>query len=128
MNATASMALKLIPETLRTQPVFLCIDDAIVPKYGKKFEDVSKFFDHSAHNGSGCLNGHCFVSVMLCVPMWNKDRIVYQAFPLSYRMWQKGNCCHIRMKHFQSAVGKAYRISGLYSARGSGRRYFGPLS
>ena len=89
MNATASMALKLIPENLRAQPVFLCIDDTIVPKYGKKFEDVSKLFDHSAHHGSGCLNGHCFVSVMLCVPVWDKDRIVYQALPLSYRMWQK---------------------------------------
>ena len=83
------MALKLIPENLRAQPVFLCIDDTIVPKYGKKFEDVSKLFDHSAHHGSGCLNGHCFVSVMLCVPVWDKDRIVYQALPLSYRMWQK---------------------------------------
>ncbi len=89
MNATASMALKLIPKSLETQPVFLCIDDTIVPKYGKKFEDVSKLFDHSTHNGSGYLNGHCFVSVMLCVPMWDKDRIVYQALPLSYRMWQK---------------------------------------
>ncbi len=89
MNATASMALKLIPENLRAQPVFLCIDDTIVPKYGKKFEDASKLFDHSAHHGSGYLNGHCFVSVMLCVPVWDKDRIVYQALPLSYRMWQK---------------------------------------
>ena len=89
INATASMALKLIPENLGTQPVFLCIDDTIVPKYGKKFEDVSKLFDHSAHNGSSYLNGHCFVSVMLCVPVWDKDRIVYQALPLSYRMWQK---------------------------------------
>ena len=58
MNATASMALKLIPKSLETQPVFLCIDDTIVPKYGKKFEDVSKLFDHSAHNGSGCLSGY----------------------------------------------------------------------
>lgn len=89
MNATASMALKLTPENLRAQPVFLCIDDTIVPKYGKKFEDVSKLFDHSAHHGSGYLNGHCFVSVMLCVPVWDKDRIVYQALPLSYRMWQE---------------------------------------
>ena len=89
MNATASMALKLIPKSLETQPVFLCMDDTIVPKYGKKFEDVSKLFAHSAHNGSGYLNGHCFVSVMLCVPMWDKGKIVYQAFPLSYRMWQK---------------------------------------
>ncbi len=89
MNVTTSMALKLIPQSLGTQPVFLCIDDTIVPKFGKKFEDVSKLFDHAAHNGSGYLNGHCFVSVMLCVPVWNKDRIVYQAVPLSYRMWQK---------------------------------------
>ena len=26
---------------------------------------------------------------MLCVPVWDKDKIVYQALPLSYRMWQK---------------------------------------
>ena len=30
-------------------------------------ENVSKLFDHAAHNGSNYLNGHCFVSVMLCV-------------------------------------------------------------
>ena len=83
------MTLKLIPKPLETQPVFLCIDDTIVPKFGKKFENVSKLFDHAAHNGSGYLNGHCFVSVMLCVPVWDKDRIVYQSVPLSYRMWQK---------------------------------------
>ena len=38
MNATASMALKLIPKSLETQPVFLCMDDTIVPTYGKKFD------------------------------------------------------------------------------------------
>ncbi len=52
MNITAGMALKLIPEKLQTQPVFLCIDDTMVSKFGKKFEDVSKLFDHAAHNGS----------------------------------------------------------------------------
>ena len=30
--------------------------------------NVSKLFDHAVHNGSNYLNGHCFVSVMLCVP------------------------------------------------------------
>jgi len=44
MNVTAGMALKLIPEKLDTQPVFLCIDDTMVPKSGKKFENVSKLF------------------------------------------------------------------------------------
>ena len=89
MNVTAGMALKLIPEKLQSQPVFLCIDDTMVSKFGKKFEDVSKLFDHAAHNGSNYLNGHCFVSLMLCIPVWNKGRISYLAVPPGYRMWQK---------------------------------------
>lgn len=89
MNITASMALNLIPDTLITQPIFLCIDDTMVSKFGKKFENVSKLFDHAAHNGSNYLNGHCFVSLMLCVPVWNKNKVHYMAVPLGYRMWQK---------------------------------------
>lgn len=61
----------------------------MVAKFGKKVEDVSKLFDHAAHNGSNYLNGHCFVSLMLCVPVWRKQRIVYLAVPLGYRMWKK---------------------------------------
>lgn len=87
MNITASIALNLIPGNLGSQPVFLCIDDTMVPKSGKKFEDVSKLFDHAAHNGSNYLNGHCFVSVMLCVPVWNQNQIRYVCVPLGYRMW-----------------------------------------
>ena len=68
MNTTVRIALKLIPDSLQTQPVFLCVDDTMVSKFGTKFENVSKLFDHAAHNGSNYLNGHCFVSVMLCVP------------------------------------------------------------
>lgn len=41
MNMTASMALKLIPDSLKSQPIFFCIDDTMVSKYGKKLEDVS---------------------------------------------------------------------------------------
>ena len=89
MNVTAAMALNLIPKNLESQPVFLCIDDTMVSKFGKKFEDVSKLFDHAAHNGSNYLNGHCFVSLMLCVPVWSRGRISYLAVPLGYRMWQK---------------------------------------
>ena len=66
MNTTARIALKLIPDSLQTQPVFLCVDDTMVSKFGTKFENVSKLFDHAAHNGSNYLNGHCFVS------MWQK--------------------------------------------------------
>ncbi len=89
MNVTAAMALKLIPEKLQSQPVFLCMDDTMVSKFGKKLEEVSKLFDHAAHNGSNYLNGHCFVSLMLCVPVWNKGRFRYLSVPLEYRMWQK---------------------------------------
>ena len=89
MNATAAIALSLVPKNLDSQPVFLCIDDTMVPKSGRKFEDVSKLFDHATHNGSNYLNGHCFVSVMLCVPIWDKRKIHYLAVPLGYRMWQK---------------------------------------
>ena len=61
MNVTAKMALHLIPEQLKSQPVFLCIDDTIISKFGTKFENVSKLFDHATHNGCNYLNGHCFV-------------------------------------------------------------------
>ena len=77
MNTTVRITLKLIPDSLQTQPVFLCVDDTMVSKFGTKFENVSKLFDHAAHNGSNYLNGHCFVSVMLCVPVWNRDKVSY---------------------------------------------------
>lgn len=89
MIGTARLALNLVPDFLKSQPVFLCIDDTMVSKFGRKFADVSKLFDHAAHNGSNYLNGHCFVSLMLCVPVWNKGKVVYLAVPLGYRMWQK---------------------------------------
>ena len=89
MSVTAKAALELVPERLRSQPVFLYIDDTMIPKFRKKFEDVSKLFDFAAHNGSNYLNGHCFVSVMLCVPVWNKDKIHYLSVSLGYCMWQK---------------------------------------
>ena len=89
MNVTARLALGLVPAGLGSQPVFICIDDTMVSKFGRKFEDVPKLFDHAAHNGSNYLNGHCFVSLMLCVPVWNRGKISYLAVPLGYRMWQK---------------------------------------
>ncbi len=89
MNTTASLAMRLVPELLRPQPVFLCIDDTLVPKSGRKFEDVSSLFDHAAHGGSNYLNGHCFVSLMLRVPVWRNRRVSYLEVPLGYRMWKK---------------------------------------
>ena len=53
------------------------------------WENVSKLLDHAAQNSSNYLNGHCFVSIMLCVPVWNQDKISYLSVPLGYRMWKK---------------------------------------
>jgi len=61
----------------------------MVSKFRKKFEDVSKLYDHAAHNASNYLNGHCFVNVMLRFLVCNKDKVSYLAVPLGYRMWQK---------------------------------------
>lgn len=89
MAATVRPALEQIPENLKVQPVYLCVDDTMAAKSGTKFEHVSKLFGHAAHNGSSCLNGHCFVSLMLCIPVWKKRRISYLSLPLGYRMWKK---------------------------------------
>lgn len=88
MGISAALALKIVPQDLDTQPVSLCIDDTMAEKFGTKFEGVSKLFDHATHNGLNCLNGHCFVSLMLCVPVWKGRRISYTAVPLGYLMWK----------------------------------------
>ena len=81
--------MKLILDSLQTHPIFLYVDDTMVSKFGTKFENVSKLFDHAAHNGSNYLNGHCFVSVMLCVSVWNGTKVSSLSVTLGYRMWQK---------------------------------------
>ena len=86
MNITAKVALRMISDSLATQPIFLCVDDTMVAKAGTRFENVSKLFDHAAHNGSNYLNGHCFVSIMLCIPVWKNDRMKYiSLFLYSFR-------------------------------------------
>lgn len=42
MNVTARLALNLVPDFLKSQPVFLYIDDTMVSKFGRMFEDLSK--------------------------------------------------------------------------------------
>ena len=41
----------------------------MVEKYGEHFENREKLFDHARHNGSNYLYGHCFVSIMLSIPV-----------------------------------------------------------
>jgi len=86
---TARLALDCIPRSLKGSAVFLSIDDTMVEKYGTKFQARSKLFDHAAHNGSNYLNGHCFVSIMLHVPVESAEGAVYLSVPLGYRLWTK---------------------------------------
>lgn len=74
MAVTARLALGCIPSSLKDSAVFLSIDDTMVEKYGTKFQARSKLFDHAAHNGSNYLDGHCFVSIMIHVPVVAADR------------------------------------------------------
>ena len=46
-------------------------------------------FDNAKHNGSNYLYGHCFVSIMLSIPVSDKGMIRYLSFPVGYRMWTK---------------------------------------
>ena len=66
---TATVACSLIPAALQNEPVFLSVDDTTVPKFGKKFDAVSLLHDHACHMGKTYVNGHCFVSLTLSVPV-----------------------------------------------------------
>ena len=91
---TAELACRLIPTALQNEPVFLSVDDTTVPKFGKKFDAVSVLHDHACHTGKPYVNGHCFVSLTLSVPVSSQREgkallIRYLAIPIGYRMWTK---------------------------------------
>jgi hypothetical protein len=82
-------AVSLIPDCLNEQPIILSADDTMTEKTGEHFECCSVLFDHAVHNGSSYLNGHCFVSLMISVPVMEDDKIRYLSVPAGYRMWTK---------------------------------------
>ena len=89
MKNLVKMALSVIPEKLYDKLLILSIDDTMVEKYGEHFENRELLFDHAGHNGSNYLNGHCFVSIMLSIPIYDKGTVRYISFPVGYRMWTK---------------------------------------
>ena len=89
MKNMVRTALSLIPDKLLNDLIILSIDDTMAEKYGEHFENRTKLFDHAGHNGSNYLNGHCFVSIMLSVPVLDRGTIRYLSFPVGYRMWTK---------------------------------------
>lgn len=89
MKRLAENALSVINEQSKQQPIILSIDDTMIEKFGGNFENCSRLFDHAAHNGSNYLNGHCFVSLMLSVPVQEENNRRYLSIPVGYRMWTK---------------------------------------
>ena len=89
MKNMVRIALSVIPEHLFRHLIILSIDDTMVEKHGEHFENRELLFDHAKHNGSNYLNGHCFVSVMLSIPVFDNGVIHYLSFPIGYRMWTK---------------------------------------
>lgn len=61
----------------------------MIEKSGNKFELCSKRYDHTAHNGSNYLKGHCMVSLLLSFPIFQNRKISYLSIPLGYRLWDK---------------------------------------
>ena len=78
---TLEKALSLISDT--SAPIYLALDDTIISKVGKHFEKVKILFNHADHCGKPYVNGHCFVSLTLCIKVKNE----YVAIPLGYKMW-----------------------------------------
>ena len=86
MKNLMTAALSLLPPE-SAEALILSVDDTLTEKFGEKFECWGKLYDHAAHNGSKYLNGHCFVSLMLSVPL--KAAEEYVSFPVGYRMYAK---------------------------------------
>ena len=94
VSHTVRIALSAIPSDLADAPLFLSVDDTIIAKAGQCFDFVSKLFDHAMHTGSAYVNGHCFVSLMLSVPIGTDTKdgcsgIRYLHVPVVYRLWTK---------------------------------------
>ena len=84
MNNLVRTALELTDKEGK-QAIIISIDDTLVEKFGQAFAYRSKLFDHAAHNGSNYLNGHCFVSLLIAVPIKDDTGCRYIPCPVAYR-------------------------------------------
>ena len=88
--ATLNVAISLITNTLKkTTTIYLIIDDTLQAKFGEKFDCYEKLFDHTSKNGSSYLNGHCFVSLVIDIPIIHNTKINYLKLPIQYRLYDK---------------------------------------
>lgn len=89
MNALVKAALSIVPTEYSQQPIVLAIDDTLIEKSGKSFENCRRLFDHTNKNGTSYINGHCFVSLLMNVPVIVDKQKKYLPVPVAYRMWDK---------------------------------------
>ncbi|SNY27746.1 transposase, IS4 family [Orenia metallireducens] len=89
MICTLRIVLDLINVSQRDTTIFLSIDDTLQAKYGNKFDCHYKLFDHTSRTGSSYLKGHCFVSLVINIPLKYKGKIRYLSLPVGYKLYDK---------------------------------------
>lgn len=90
MLVTVKIALSLIPEELKsTITIFLITDDTLQAKFGDKFDCYAKLFDHTKHDGTCYLNGHCFISLVINIPILFLGKIRYITLLVGYKPYDK---------------------------------------
>lgn len=88
--STLGICLKLIANELKDHvTIYLMIDDTLQSKFGTKFDCYGKLFDHSNKNGSLYLNGHCFVSLAIAIPILFDQKFHYIKIPIQYKLYDK---------------------------------------
>jgi hypothetical protein len=91
ITATIRTVLRHIPEPLKAFPVYIIIDDTLVPKFGTHFDCYMKHFDHCKRNNSSYLMGHSFVCICLSIPIKKMDNgdVRYITIPVGIRLYSK---------------------------------------
>lgn len=90
LQVTVKIALSLIPEELKPfATIFLTTDDTLQAKFGEKFDCRFHLFDHTSKNGSSYLEGHCFVSLVINIPLFCGRHIKYLRIPAGYKLYDK---------------------------------------
>ena len=111
MKITVKIALSCIPNLLKKLPILLIIDDTLQAKFGAHFECRKSLFDHTSRNGSNYLKGHCFVGLILKIPVFFKSQEVYYLkVPIGYRLKNGKDKMHIaaEMIHWTMEILKNY--------------------
>ena len=102
MKTTVKIALSCIPTVLKKFPIFIVTDDTLQAKIGVHFECRKNLFDHTSRNGCNYLKGHCFVGLILKIPVFFKSQNVYYLkVPIGYKLKKEKNKLHIAAEMIQ---------------------------